>query len=143
MEDKKTIKMLVLSLTGKCNLSCKYCYAAKHPQVFMTMKTATKAINLAAASGKAFILQITGGEPLLAWTLLQNIIRYVHQRKIPAIMQIQTNGVLLTDAIAAELKAARVGIGVSLDGRPAKTTCSAALLTGLAPAVKLLLVLKS
>lgn len=118
MEDKKTIKMLVLSLTGKCNLSCKYCYAAKHPQVFMTMKTATKAINLAAASGKAFILQITGGEPLLAWTLLQNIIRYVHQRKIPAIMQIQTNGVLLTDAIAAELKAARVGIGVSLDGRP-------------------------
>ena len=38
MEDKKTMKMLVLSLTGKCNLACKYCYAANHPQVFMTMK---------------------------------------------------------------------------------------------------------
>lgn len=118
MKNKKIIKMLVLSLTGECNLSCKYCYAAEHTHAFMTMDTAVKALELASASGNPFILQFTGGEPLLAWPLLKNIIVYVQQKKIPAIMQIQTNGILINDTIALVLKEARVGIGVSLDGRP-------------------------
>jgi arginine utilization regulatory protein len=36
----KPLKMLVLSLTGRCNFACKYCYAEAHPQDMMSLDTA-------------------------------------------------------------------------------------------------------
>lgn len=110
--------MLVLSLTGRCNFACKYCYAAQHSQETMSLETAVRAVDLAAVGGERFILQFSGGEPLLAFEVMKNIIQYVRQQKIPAIMQIQTNASLLSQEIAAFLREARVGIGISLDGRP-------------------------
>lgn len=112
------LKMLVLSLTGACNFSCTYCYAADHSSMPMTPKTACAAIDLAAASGEPFVLQFSGGEPLLNYPTLAACIDYVQSKKIRAILQLQTNGALLTPEIAAALKKGRVGIGVSLDGRP-------------------------
>ncbi|BBB91888.1 anaerobic sulfatase-maturating enzyme [Methylomusa anaerophila] len=110
--------MLVLSLTGKCNFACKYCYADRHPQDTMSMETAVGAIELAAQADRAFILQFSGGEPLLAAGLLQDIVRHVRRRKLPAVMQLQTNASLLTQDIVRYLREAGVGIGISLDGRP-------------------------
>ncbi|HWQ73147.1 MAG TPA: radical SAM protein [Desulfitobacteriaceae bacterium] len=115
---KQPLKMLVLSLTGRCNFACKYCYAAQHPQETMSLETAVRALELAAAGGERFLLQFSGGEPLLAFPLMKNIIQYVRQRQLPAIMQVQTNASLLSPEIAAFLRAARVGVGISLDGRP-------------------------
>ena len=43
----------------------------------------------------------------------------MHQEKLPAVLQLQTNGSLLTDKIAKYLYKNKVAIGVSLDGRPA------------------------
>lgn len=115
----KKIKMLVLSLTGKCNFSCVYCYAADHNQDEMSLETAIKAVNLAAQSGEKFVLQFSGGEPLLAFEVLKAIVLYVKEQKIPALMQIQTNASLITQDIAEFLYHNKVGIGISLDGRPA------------------------
>lgn len=115
----KTVKMLVLGLTGQCNFACKYCYAHQHPQAVMRLETAVKAIDLAGAGGKPFILQFTGGEPLLAFPVMREILAHVHQQRIPAIMQLQTNASLVTPEMAAVLKKAGVGVGISLDGRPA------------------------
>ena len=115
----KKIKMLVLSLTGKCNFSCVYCYAVDHNQNEMSLKTAVKAVNLAAGSGEKFILQFSGGEPLLAFNVLKEIVLYVKEQKIPALLQIQTNASLITQEIAEFLYHNKVGIGISLDGRPA------------------------
>ena len=112
------LRMLVLSLTGKCNFACRYCYAHEHPQDTMSLSTALKAVNMGAESGHPFVLQFTGGEPLMAFDLMESIIQHVRQYRIPAIMQIQTNGSLLNKKIVECLQNAKVGIGISLDGRP-------------------------
>lgn len=112
------IKMLVLSLTGRCNLACRYCYAAEHDKNKMTVKTAIKAVNIAAASGEPFVIQFSGGEPLLNYDVLCAVVEYVRANNISAKMQIQTNGSLLTDDIAKYLYKNKVAIGISLDGRP-------------------------
>lgn len=111
-------KLLILGLTGNCNFHCAYCYAHEQPQIHMSLATAQQAIDLVAASGQPFVLQFSGGEPLLAFSLLQQIADYVRQRQLPATMQLQTNASLIDDNIAQWLKAARIGVGISLDGRP-------------------------
>ena len=112
------IKMLVLSLTGSCNYACRYCYAAKHDDSLMTAQTASQAIDITARGGKPFILQFSGGEPLLNFKTLQAAVEYVENKNLPASMQIQTNASLITDDIARYLYRHKVAIGVSLDGRP-------------------------
>ncbi|WP_222428118.1 radical SAM/SPASM domain-containing protein [Sporomusa sp. KB1] len=110
--------MLILSLTGQCNFACKYCYAHEHPAESMNAATAIAAVELAAAAGQAFVVQFSGGEPLLNFPVMQEVIRYVRENGLPAIIQLQTNASLMTKERAAALKAGQVGIGISLDGRP-------------------------
>lgn len=124
------VRMLILGLTGRCNFACVYCYADKHPQQCMSIATAIKAIDMAAAGGKPFVLQFSGGEPLLAFDVLQEAVIYVQQKKIPAILQVQTNGSLITPDRAAFFYKNRVGVGISLDGRPAQNDLLRRLPTG-------------
>lgn len=112
------IKMLVLSLTGECNFACKYCYASEHESSMLKVDDALKAVDLAAGSGEKFVIQFSGGEPLLNFECLKAVVAYVQQKNLPAILQIQTNGSLMTDEIARYLFENKVAIGVSLDGRP-------------------------
>lgn len=112
------IKLLVLSLTGTCNYSCIYCYAFKYAQIKMNFTTAQQAMDMVAAGDNEFILQLSGGEPLLAFDLLQKVVAYVEEKHLKARLQLQTNGSLLTDEIADYLKKHKIAVGVSLDGRP-------------------------
>ena len=112
------IKMLGLSLTGQCNFACRYCYAAEHAGEKMSIATALQAVNMAAAAGAGFVIQFTGGEPLLNFPCLEAVVRYVEEQHLPALMQIQTNASLLDDEKALFLKKHRVAIGISLDGKP-------------------------
>ena len=114
------IRMLILGLTGRCNFACVYCYAHKQPQETMSFDTARRAIDLAATGGQPFVLQFSGGEPLLAFDLLTEIVAYVKHRKLPAILQIQTNASLLDRSKALLLRDRQIGVGISLDGRPAE-----------------------
>ena len=84
----------------------------------MTWETARRAIDLAAEGGAPFILQFSGGEPLLALPLLRLTADYIRTNRIRARMDLQTNGTLITDETADFLHGAGIGIGVSLDGRP-------------------------
>ena len=113
------LKMLVLSLTGVCNLACRYCYASGQARRTMAWETARRAVDLAASCGEPFILQFSGGEPLLALPLLARIAAYVRDHRIEARMAVQTNGTLLTEEAVNVLCDSNIGIGVSLDGRPA------------------------
>lgn len=134
-------KMLLLSLTGTCNLSCKYCYANEHAADFMSVETAIQAVDIAARSKEKFILQFSGGEPLLNFPVIQAVIEHVQENKIPALMQVQTNGTLITEKIAKILKKGKVAIGVSIDGRtqendrqrcfPNGSGCMQAILNGI------------
>lgn len=112
------IRMLALSLTGRCNFSCRYCYASEHTPMDMPFAVAKQAIDLVASDGKPFILQFTGGEPLLNESVLRQAVLYVEGNKIPAQMRIQTNGSLLSEELVLFLYRHKTAIGVSLDGKP-------------------------
>lgn len=112
------LRMIVLSVTGQCNFACHYCYASDHPREEMTLATAKKALGLTGKSKEPFVLQFTGGEPLLAFDLMKHIIQHVRDTGIPAIMQVQTNASLFDKNKVTYLRKAKVGIGISLDGRP-------------------------
>lgn len=118
MNGKPAIRNLILSLTGQCNYACKYCYAAYHPENRMPVDIALKALDLAGESGRPFILQFTGGEPLLEFSTIQTVTEHVEAKEYPAILQLQTNASLMTEEIADYLKTHKIAIGVSLDGRP-------------------------
>ena len=113
------IRNLVLSLTGECNFSCRYCYAAYHNKAMMSEATAVAAVRLAASGKEKFILQFTGGEPLLNFRALQAAVDFVKKENLPALLKLQTNGSLLTEDVASYLYRNHVAIGISLDGRPA------------------------
>lgn len=118
MTVNNSCKMLILGLTGQCNFACSYCYAHAQPRQRMAFATAVKAIDLAAAGGEPFVLQFSGGEPLLAFDLIKDIAAYVRRNRIAALLQLQTNASLLDGEIARFLYQAGIGVGISLDGRP-------------------------
>lgn len=108
-------RLLVLWLTGRCDLRCRYCYAANGPQADMAPDTARKAIDL--MGGRPFRLQLAGGEPLLNRRLLLEILETVGGE--PNILcSIQTNATLVDDVLAEVFRKNRVAVGVSLDGMP-------------------------
>lgn len=113
------IKMLALCITGNCNFACKYCYASElNHDLYMTRDIVDKAISLAAGHQERFILQITGGEPLLNKPLLKYIVNKVKRENLPAVIQLQTNCSLMDNDTAKFLYENKVAIGISLDGRP-------------------------
>lgn len=117
--DMPPIRMLVLTLTGRCNFACHYCYAAAQDAVDMTEETALAAVRLAGAGQTRFLLQFSGGEPLLMFPLIRKVVALVEKKHMDAQLQIQTNGSLLTREIGRWLYDHHVGIGISCDGRPA------------------------
>ncbi len=110
------IRMLILALTGACNFRCTYCYASAQTPVKIPRAALRWALDLAGASGNPFVVQFTGGEPLLAFERLVYAVNYIREKKYPATLQIQTNASLVTPTIAKYLAAEKIGVGVSLDG---------------------------
>ncbi len=113
---------LMLMVTTACNLSCSYCYEGHEgqtrPDGVMSMETAMSALHMAAAGGRPFHVQITGGEPLLVRERVFDILDQIERNKWPVAVSLQTNGVLLDRSTARQLKRRRVGVGISLDGSP-------------------------
>lgn len=89
----------------------------------MSEETALAALSLAEAGGARFLLQFSGGEPLLRFPLVRRIVMETERRGLDVQLQLQTNGSLLTRDIARWLFEHRVGIGLSLDGKPAVNDC--------------------
>lgn len=111
------VRHLVLWLTTRCNLSCAYCYLGNdHRPLTMPERTAMAALDLAAASGKPFHVQLAGGEPTLEPQLIDAIGRKVRGEDMPASIALQTNGTKLTRPLAEMLRRWDIRVGVSIDG---------------------------
>lgn len=104
-------------VTQKCNLNCIHCRADAHPdkedEKIIEGQDAFRLIDEIKKLG-APTLALTGGEPLLRKDLIK-IIKYATKQEIP--VRIQSNGLLLTDELADQLKEAGVfSFGIGLDG---------------------------
>ncbi len=122
------LRTIVLNLTYSCNLKCSYCYANQgaycQPGISMSYETARQAIDLLFESvrknsGNTMRIVFFGGEPLLSYQLIIDIVKYVTQKNIDN-YEIQylmtTNGTLIKEAQAIFFKKNKFQIMVSIDG---------------------------
>ncbi len=112
------VRFLVLALTSRCNLACRYCYLAATRQG-MDMDEAVLAEALALADhGEPCLVQITGGEPTLVPEKIEQVLRRARSMRMRPRLAIQTNATLLTPELVRLFQDHHVRIGVSLDGPP-------------------------
>jgi len=120
------LNKLVLALTDRCNLHCKYCLSTLEPDEHgkgMTLETGRKAVDFLLAHMKQQTganIVFYGGEPLLKFKTLESIFNYAREQAQRAgktfTYTVITNGTLLTPAIMDFLTANGFTIGLSLDG---------------------------
>jgi MoaA/NifB/PqqE/SkfB family radical SAM enzyme len=106
---------MIFSVTNRCNLACKGCYARAHHRSAedeMTTERCRSVLEEASALGFGIIL-LAGGEPLTRPELLD-----ITQGFPEIIFPMFTNGLLIDDAAMAKLETQRHVIPViSLEGR--------------------------
>lgn len=122
------VKALCLNVAHICNMRCHYCFAQQgdfgQQAARMPLETARQAIEfLIAQSGGIKNLEVDffGGEPLLVWGMLQELVKYCRQREIEAGKRfnftLTTNAVLLDDEIMDWVINNDIAVILSLDGR--------------------------
>lgn len=121
-EASKT-RIVMLTLTEDCNLRCRYCYeATKSRDRYMTLEVAQKAITEYMEMQDQFEtieIDFFGGEPLLAFPLIHQIMDWFHSREWPKKHRffMTSNGTILTDEMKQCLLHYHcLQIGISIDG---------------------------
>lgn len=127
------LQALVLNITNQCNLACTYCYEFGADKIatpqgkpkYMTLDTAKASVDFLlkeAGSRKGVHITFFGGETLMNFTLLREVVGYATERgdaqgcKVG--FSLTTNATLLTDDIIAFLSDNAIGVTVSMDGPP-------------------------
>ena len=119
---REHVEHLVLYLTRRCNLRCEYCFVRNSDQDSasrMTSDTARRALELLLPAHRAVTIAFFGGEPLLEWSLLTEIVEFakqVYRGPGRPHFEITTNGTLLDADKAAFLDREGFDLIVSLDG---------------------------
>lgn len=113
--------VIVMKLTGACNIKCSYCYAT--PELIGGNTSTDLAINTIAHAAYShsgpIVIDLHGGEPLLMFDRIKTIVEDTEQRPYAwrVRFNIQTNALLLNRHIARYLHTHKISIGISLDGR--------------------------
>ena len=127
------LQALVLNITNQCNLACTYCYEFGADKIatpqgkkkYMSIDTAKASVDFLidqSAGRKGVHITFFGGETLMNFQLLQEVVGYATERAAVAGKTIgfslTTNATLLTPAIIAFLSDHAIGVTVSMDGPP-------------------------
>ena len=115
-------RTLLIRMTDRCNLNCKYCYVSAGQEglsiPFEIVKTMVD--QFSEISEDHFNIIFHGGEPLIEFDLIKDIISYCMEvgrsRKKRITFSIQSNGLLVDERVIAFLKEHNISIGISLDG---------------------------
>lgn len=117
---------LTLHLTARCNLRCRYCYAAPHQGGDMTIETAKSAVSMAVehlkqeSPGGSLGVIFFGGEPLLMRDMIGDVVRHCRQVEAETGQlfhyKITTNGLLLDEEFLTHPDTAEVFVALSHDG---------------------------
>lgn len=123
------IKALCLHAAHDCDLRCAYCFASTGSfhggRSLMSVEVGRAALDfLMARSGSRNVLEVDffGGEPLMNFDMVKETVRYgrelekKHSKRIR--FTLTTNGMGLTNEVAAFLNAEMHNVVVSIDGRP-------------------------
>ncbi|MDR1181317.1 MAG: radical SAM protein [Bacteroidales bacterium] len=111
---------VILDLTEDCMLRCSYCYInGGESHLKMNAETAINTVKKFAKSYKDGIVYLLfhGGEPLLVFDRIQEIVNYINDEDIRNIkLYIQTNAIEVDENIARYLFESNIKTCVSIDG---------------------------
>jgi uncharacterized protein len=125
------LQTIVLNVTNQCNLSCQYCYEFGEDKVatpegkpkFMAWETAKSSVDylFAASQGRKSVhITFFGGETLMNFPLLKQVVEYARTRaeelKVNIDFSLTTNATLLSPTIIEYLAENAIGVTVSMDG---------------------------
>ncbi|NOY13815.1 MAG: radical SAM protein [Deltaproteobacteria bacterium] len=112
------VRYLILAVTSRCNLRCRYCYlAAESTGQDMSDRVLDRALDLADHNSPCHV-QVTGGEPALRPDKLIRIGKRCRNMSRGPSLAIQTNGSLLTEELLQIFRTYDYQVGISLDGPP-------------------------
>jgi uncharacterized protein len=120
-------------MSEACNFRCTYCIhfnnleisdRINEPNKFMRFETARETVDqylrILSEHGKRVAnINFGGGEPLMAWPVIEETIEYCKEKynsEFDFIFSINTNASLITPEIASSLKKHNVDVASSLDG---------------------------
>jgi len=133
IQSGERIEYLSLILSEKCNFACQYCISNSmlnasdrglSKKKVMSMEVAEKAVDRFFAEAKknsknSVYINFGGGEPLINWEVMLQVMEYCEAKYADSFQitfSINTNGSLITEGIAGQLKRFEVKIAISLDG---------------------------
>ena len=110
---------LTLDVTEGCNLNCSYCFEKNKSGKMMDFETARKYIDATyhVLPGESkFMINLFGGEPMLNWSLIKQIIDYCDDMCYKVKFGITTNLTILTEEMIDYIDNFGIGLLVSIDG---------------------------
>lgn len=99
---------LLIGITEKCNMRCKYCIYGGHyknerihSEKEITYEIIVKAIDifLANSSAEHVVFNFYGGEPFINFDLIKKSLDYINQKNVKYSVVITTNGTLINDDV--------------------------------------------
>lgn len=118
----KRISLMYLIPTNSCNLQCKYCFIGKLNEApnFMDEGTALTAVEKfndhLKKNDQQGTLFFYGAEPLLNFSLIKKVVKYIKEKNYNIEFAMVSNGLLITDNIAKFIKEHNISLGISIDG---------------------------
>ncbi len=109
-----------ISLTSRCQLSCRYCFLDRRSPRDLPWPLARRAVeHFLQRPFSHRLISFYGGEPLLAFPLLKKIVIFVRRRYPPSRVSfhLTTNGLLLDRGVADFCALRGIGVTLSFDGR--------------------------
>jgi uncharacterized protein len=129
LAEGKYIRSLTLEMVNYCNFHCRHCFEDKiydwTKNEKMSFNTAKRAIDgfisiLKKANNAWGTITFTGGEPLLNWEVMEQIIEYGNivskSASVKIFWEIFTNASLLNDSIIRIMEENNFMVVISLDG---------------------------
>ena len=119
------ITHIALNVAERCNLRCTYCYAGDGDygnDSLMSLTTAQKAIRSFANPDYPLHISFFGGEALLNFSLIQDVVNWCSEQKETFRYSLTSNGVLLNEKHLEFFKKHSFHLKVSYDGKSLQTT---------------------
>lgn len=120
---KNTPNDVLIKMTNRCNYACTYCYDfhANDDNTDLELVRIQESLDyvLKQSNGDKITISFHGGEPLLQFNKIRDLVSYVECNKASSQVvnfSVQTNGTLFTEDVISFLSEKEFSVGISLDG---------------------------